>query len=103
MASFGAAREAVVCRELTKRFEEVVRGTLGDLARDFAGRAVKGEVVILVDRERGGEVDAAVMEEALVVALKGLSVKDAAAQVAANLGLPRRDVYQVALRLVEGE
>lgn len=103
VASFGAAREAVVCRELTKRFEEVVRGTLGDLARDFAGRAVKGEVVILVDRKRGGEVDAAAMEEALVAALKGLSVKDAAAQVAANLGLPRRDVYQVALRLVEGE
>lgn len=103
VASFGAAREAVVCRELTKRFEEVVRGTLGDLARDFAGRAVKGEVVILVDRGRGGEVDAAAMEAALVVALKGLSVKDAAAQVAANLGLPRRDVYQVALRLVEGE
>ena len=103
VASFGAAREAVVCRELTKRFEEVVRGTLGDLARDFANHVVKGEVVILVDRERGGQVDAAVMEEALVVALKGLSVKDAAAQVAANLGLPRRDVYQVALRLVEGE
>ncbi|MDP3960849.1 MAG: 16S rRNA (cytidine(1402)-2'-O)-methyltransferase, partial [Pseudorhodobacter sp.] len=103
VASFGAAREAVVCRELTKRFEEVVRGTLGDLARDFAGRVVKGEVVILVDRDRGSEVDAAAMEAALVVALKGLSVKDAAAQVAANLGLPRRDVYQVALRLVEGE
>jgi len=103
VASFGAERETVVCRELTKRFEEVVRGTLGDLARDFAGHPVKGEVVILVDRARGVKVDAAVMEDALVVALKGMSVKDAAAQVAASLGVPRRDVYQVALRLAEGK
>ncbi|MGB8812941.1 MAG: 16S rRNA (cytidine(1402)-2'-O)-methyltransferase [Paracoccaceae bacterium] len=100
---FGEDRDAVVCRELTKRFEEVSRGTLGELAGAFADRVVKGEIVVLVDRRRGALADAATMEEALVVALKTHSVKDAAAQVAAVLGLPRRDVYQVALKLAEGE
>lgn len=102
-ACFGEGREAVVCRELTKRFEEVSRGTLGDLARAFADRTLKGEVVILVDRARGGKADAATMEEALMQALKGQSVKDAAAQVAIALGLPRREVYQVALKLAASE
>lgn len=101
VACFGEEREAAVCRELTKRFEEVSRGTLGDLARAFADRTLKGEVVILVDRARGGKVDAATMEEALMQALKGQSVKDAAAQVAVALGLPRREVYQVALKLAD--
>ncbi|HEX9859239.1 MAG TPA: 16S rRNA (cytidine(1402)-2'-O)-methyltransferase [Paracoccaceae bacterium] len=100
---FGEGREAAVCRELTKRFEEVSRGALGDLAREFSDRAVKGEIVVLVDRPRGAATDAATVEVALMQALKGQSVKDAAAQVAQSLGLPRRDVYQVALKLVEGE
>lgn len=99
VACLGADREAAVCRELTKRFEEVSRGTLGDLAAGFADRDVKGEIVVLVDRRRGALATAETMEEALVQALKTQSVKDAAAQVAAVLGLPRRDVYQVALRL----
>ncbi|MDP4033048.1 MAG: 16S rRNA (cytidine(1402)-2'-O)-methyltransferase [Pseudorhodobacter sp.] len=99
---FGETREAAVCRELTKRFEEVSRGSLGELARDFADRAVKGEIVVVVDRLRGVRADAATLEEALMQALQGQSVKDAAAQVAAALGLPRREVYQVALKLAEG-
>ncbi|MDZ4095437.1 MAG: 16S rRNA (cytidine(1402)-2'-O)-methyltransferase [Paracoccaceae bacterium] len=98
---FGEGREAAVCRELTKRFEEVSRGKLGDLAREFADRVVKGEIVILVDRARGEKADAAMMEVALRQALIGKSVKDAAAQVAEALDLPRRDVYQVALRLAD--
>ena len=99
VSCLGADREAAVCRELTKRFEEVSRGTLAELAAAFADREVKGEIVVLVDRRRGALATAETMEEALVHALKTQSVKDAAAQVAAVLGLPRRDVYQVALRL----
>ena len=100
--SFGEEREAAVCRELTKRFEEVSRGTLGQLAAAFAGRAVKGEIVVLIDRARGRQVDAETMEDALRAAMVGNSVKDAVAVVAEALGLPRRDVYQAALRL-EGQ
>ena len=99
--SFGGERQAAVCRELTKRFEEITRGTLAELAEAFAGRDVKGEVVVVVDRRHGSVADAATVEEALLLALRRLSVKDAAAEVAAAYDLPRRDVYQMALKLAE--
>lgn len=97
--SLGGEREAAVCRELTKRFEEVRRGTLSDLAADHADRTVKGEVVLVIDRARGRRVEAADIEAALVEALTRMRVKDAAAAVAESLGLPKREVYQAALRL----
>ncbi len=94
----GQNRNAVVCRELTKRFEEVSRGTLGELAAAFDGRAVKGEVVVLVDRAPEQKADAATVEQALDQALTHMTMKDAATAVAQAYGMPRRDVYQMALR-----
>lgn len=96
---FGDDRPAAVCRELTKRFEEVIRGPLGDLARDFEGRDVKGEIVVLVGRGKAVAATAADLEQALTDALARNSVKDAVAEVAESLGLPRREVYQAALKL----
>ena len=101
--TFGKDRLAAVCRELTKRFEDVSRGTLGELAEAFAGRAVKGEIVVLVDRPGDRVVDAASIEAALRDALGHGSVRDAAAEVAAALNLPRKDVYRMALQLAERE
>lgn len=95
----GEGRYAAVCRELTKRFEEVVRGTLRDLADAFSGRVVKGEIVVLVDRAAVVKVDAGTVEDALKVALTSMTVKDAAAAVAEAYGLPRREVYQLALKI----
>jgi 16S rRNA (cytidine1402-2'-O)-methyltransferase len=93
----GAERKAVVCRELTKRFEEVSRGTLGSLADDFDGRDVKGEVVVLVDRrEESVASDAAIMA-ALESALHTMSVKDAATFVSQTLRVPRKIAYRFAL------
>lgn len=102
-AVLGPAREAVVARELTKRFEEHRRGSLGDLAGQYAdAEAPKGEVVVLV----GPPVEAAPepqdLDAALARALAGASVKDAAREVAAELGLPRREVYARALALTAG-
>ena len=94
----GEGRYAAVCRELTKRFEEVVRSSLGDLARQFAERDVKGEIVVLVDRAGEAAADAETVEAALERALGEMSVKDAAAVVAEAFGLPKRDVYQMALK-----
>ena len=101
--AFGKDRLAAVCRELTKRFEEVSRGTLGELAEAFTGRAVKGEIVVLIDRPGDRVVDAASIEAALRDALAHGSVKDAAAEVSAALNLPRKDVYRMALQLAERE
>lgn len=101
--TFGKDRAAAVCRELTKRFEEISRGTLGQLAEAFAGRTVKGEIVVLVDRPGERVVDDASIKAALRDALGHGSVKDAAARVAAALNLPRKEVYRMALQLAERE
>lgn len=95
--TLGGDRQAAVCRELTKRFEEVSRGTLAELDAAFADRTVKGEIVVLVDRARGVAVSDQTMEDALRDALKTMRLKDAATAVSQALGLPRRKVYQAAL------
>ena len=94
-------RPAAVARELTKLHEEVRRGALDVLAAEYAaGGAPKGEIVIVVGP---GESRAAVSRDALdgdlSEALRTLSVKDAAAAIAAKHGLPRRKVYARALEL----
>jgi 16S rRNA (cytidine1402-2'-O)-methyltransferase len=95
----GAGRKGVVCRELTKRFEDVVRGTLGDLAADFAARDVRGEIVVLVDRGDAAPADPGDVNAAMKQALGIMSVKDAAAMVADQFGLQKREAYQLALKL----
>ncbi len=89
-------REAALCRELTKRFEEVRRGTLDELAASVRSAPPKGEIVLVIDRDRSAP-DTADMASMLDAALARMSVKDAAAHVAAALSLPRREVYQAAL------
>ncbi len=95
----GEERQAVVCRELTKKFEEISRGTLAEVAAAFADRKVKGELVVLVGRAGAIDVAELDVETALREAMKTMRVKDAATVVAGALGLPRRQVYQTALGL----
>lgn len=95
----GADRSAAVCRELTKKFEEITRGSLGELADQFHDREVKGEVVIVVDRGVVAVATAEDVEDALKVALRDHSMKEAAAMVAEEFGMSRRDAYQIALKL----
>ena len=99
----GGNRQAVVCRELTKKFEETSRGTLDELADAFDGRSVKGELVVLVGRAGATDVAEMDVEDALREAMQTMRVKDAATVVAGALGLPRRQVYQVALGMKEDE
>lgn len=99
ITTLGGARQAAVCRELTKKFEEVTRGTLDEIAVAFAGRTVKGEIVVLIDRARDVTAGATEIEAALREALTCQTVKDAAASVAELTGAPKREVYQLALKL----
>ena len=94
------SRQAAVARELTKKFEEVIRGSLAELRDTLADRTLKGEIVLVLDRGTAAVSDET-MEEALVKAMKTMSVKDAAATVAAAHGLPKRKVYQAALELAK--
>lgn len=95
----GAERQIALCRELTKRFEEVLRGTVEEVRTAIADRALKGEIVLVVGKGAPVQASAESMEDALRQALETMSVKDAAAHVAADLGLKKRDVYQAALTL----
>jgi 16S rRNA (cytidine1402-2'-O)-methyltransferase len=94
-------REAALCRELTKRFEEVRRGTLADLAAAAVTEPPRGEVVLVIDRGRETP-DVDDMAAQLREALKTMRVKDAASAVAEALSLPRRQVYQAALKIAGG-
>ena len=91
-------REAALCRELTKRFEEVRRGPLSQLVAGCEADPPRGEIVLVIDRDRASADEGAV-EAALVRALSEMSVKDAAQMVAEAYGLKRRDVYQMALEM----
>jgi 16S rRNA (cytidine1402-2'-O)-methyltransferase len=96
--TLGADRPAAVCRELTKMFEEVKRGTLAELA-EWARDEVRGEIVVVVG---GAPARASVtMPDALAevsrLTLSGIGLKEASAQVAELTGLSKRDLYQGAL------
>lgn len=99
----GPQRQGAICRELTKKFEEVIAGSLEELAATTAARSLKGEIVVLIDRKSSGNVNESDLEGMLIEALREGSVRDAADAVAAMTGLPRRQVYQMALKLEQGE
>ncbi|WP_158968640.1 16S rRNA (cytidine(1402)-2'-O)-methyltransferase [Chachezhania sediminis] len=97
--TLGPDRQAALCRELTKKFEQVRRGTLQELAAGVAADPPKGEIVVVIDRTRSDGVNAVDLEQVLSDALKTMSVRDAADAVAAAHRMPRRKVYQMALKL----
>ena len=95
--AFVAERRAVVCRELTKMFEEVRRGGLAELA-EWADQGVRGEIAIVVAGAPRREADPeAALEQVLALVAAGTRLKDAAAEVSEATGLGRRDLYQAAL------
>ncbi|MDP6565111.1 MAG: 16S rRNA (cytidine(1402)-2'-O)-methyltransferase [Alphaproteobacteria bacterium] len=102
MAAELGPREAAVARELTKKFEEVRRAPLPDLAAHYRDAGPpKGEVVVLVAPAGDAEatVDDEEIDRLLATALRRDSIRDAAAAVAAATGRPRRALYARALAL----
>ncbi|MGB3374417.1 MAG: 16S rRNA (cytidine(1402)-2'-O)-methyltransferase [Microbacterium sp.] len=95
--AFGDERRIAVCRELTKLYEEVRRGTASELVA-WAEQGVKGEIVVVVSGAAPAAVSA---EDALTqvqtLVASGTRLKDACAEVAAATGLSSRDLYQAAL------
>ncbi len=94
--ALGPGRRAAVCRELTKTYEEVLRGTLGDLA-DRTADGVRGEIVVVI--EGADAPGSAATTEDLVEIVEerveaGERLKDACATVAEGSSLTRRELYQ---------
>jgi len=103
LASGLGGRTAAICRELTKLHEEVRRGTLTDLAGDYArGAETRGEFVVVVSPPPEEETAPADVDDLLRRALTRVSVKDAVGEVALATGKPKREVYQRALELSKG-
>ncbi|MFP5479904.1 MAG: 16S rRNA (cytidine(1402)-2'-O)-methyltransferase [Alphaproteobacteria bacterium] len=96
-STLGGARQAAICRELTKRFEEVLRGTLAELAEATSARDLKGEIVVLIDRAAPSAATEDQIAAALDSALATMSVKDAATFVSQTLKVSRKIVYSIAL------
>jgi len=95
----GAERRAAVCRELTKTYEQVLRGTLRELADIAAAEQLRGEIAIVVAGDTGTvevSIDTLVAE-VLERAAQGERLKEAVAEVASSAGVPKRDLYAAAL------
>ena len=100
LAEIWGERQAAVALELTKRFERVHRGSLVELAAEFAGAETKGEAVIVVaGASEAAAPDAADWQAALVAAMADQPLRVAVDAVTAQYGLKRKEVYDAALAL----
>lgn len=97
LAELLGERPAAVVRELTKRFEEVRRGTLPDLARHYGAHPPRGEITLVIGPAPPAPPDRAEMPALLRAALARMRMKDAVDAVARATGLPKREVYRAAL------
>lgn len=93
----GERRRVAVCRELTKTYEEVRRGTLGEVAR-WAAEGVRGEVTVVLDAAAEEERDAAsLVPEVLARVAQGERLKAVCKEIAAASGVRARELYDAAL------
>ncbi len=110
LCSVLADRPAVLARELTKRFEEIRRGTLASLAEAVAAQGVRGEIALVIggapeaDEDAGSsaDLDARIARALEAAAAAGGSVRDAVDRVASEVGGRRREIYRRALALAAG-
>jgi 16S rRNA (cytidine1402-2'-O)-methyltransferase len=98
VTAFGPSRRVAVCRELTKLYEEVKRGTAAELV-EWAAAGVRGEICLVIEGGAAAEVDLATgIAQVLALVAAGSRLRDASAEVAEATGLGRRDLYEGALK-----
>jgi 16S rRNA (cytidine1402-2'-O)-methyltransferase len=97
--AFGADRRASLSREITKRYEETRRGTLGELAAWAGASEVRGEIVVVVaGRPHEAPSLASIVEEALRRVAAGERAKEVVADLATTFGVPQRDLYAAVVK-----
>lgn len=102
-AAFGDERRVALCRELTKVHEEVVVGTLAELAVRLAETAARGECTLVLEgapEEETVEDDAAIIDALRAELQTGASTRDAVSAIVERTGAAKRHVYDLAQRLV---
>jgi len=99
--AFGEDRPISLCRELSKLHEEVIRTTLGEAAARYEAQQPKGEFVLVVRGAQPQEEQEVTLEDGLAMVERlreqGLSMRDAVKQAAKDLGLPRNQLYELAV------
>lgn len=98
-------RQIVIGRELTKLFEEVLRGKVSELRSLLHGREIRGEVALLVagrKAEEEQEERPPLAEEIRVLEAEGFSLKEIAQVVSERRGIPKREIYALGVRLRAG-
>lgn len=98
--AFGPQRQGVVCRELTKTHEEILRGELESLVEQTSGEML-GEITIVIAGYRGRGNAEDHVQAVLALAAEGMRLKDAAAEVSEATGLRKNELYKAALRRKE--
>ena len=97
---FGNDRLISVCREMTKKFEEVIRGTVDQVIDEIKSRhSFKGEVVIVLGPPTKKEISDEEIYSALQIALQEYRIKDAATQISEQFGVPKKRSYEMSLRI----
>jgi 16S rRNA (cytidine1402-2'-O)-methyltransferase len=102
LAEVMGAREAAICREMTKMHEDITRATVTELAQSAATLETRGEFVLVIGPPRGAQVMAGEeLDDLLRSSLQRDSVKDAVAHAVELSGRPRREIYARALELAK--
>jgi len=98
----GENRKAAVVREISKTYEEVIRGTIRELVEWAKKTEVLGEITLVIaglDSSKKPEVDDDAIQNVKELVSKGMSFKDAVAQISTQRGLSRSKLYEASLRL----
>ncbi|MDB2708254.1 SAM-dependent methyltransferase, partial [Amylibacter sp.] len=97
---FGNGRSISVCREMTKKFEEVIRGNVNEVINEIESRnTFKGEVVIVMGPPSKKEISDDDISSALKIALQEYRIKDAASQISEQFGVSKKRTYEIALKI----
>ena len=96
----GPERPVVIARELTKKFEETIRSTLGEINEKIEGRSIKGEIVILLGKKPETVFNLEDLHKILLVELRKYSLKDSVLKIAMRTGVARSLVYKAALEII---
>ena len=93
-------RPVVIARELTKKYEEVLRGSLSEMIESLAGIKLRGEIVVLIGPPTENAIwNEAQIKEALKLRIPDIGVKRASEEIAGLSGHKKRDIYMMALKL----
>ena len=97
----GPDRSLVIARELTKKFEEIIRTSLAEVQRELGNRVIKGEIVMLLGKKNESSLNIADIKELLLTEFEKYSLKESVANISVKTGINRSKVYKAALELIK--